>query len=404
MPSTKAFAASALTALVATGTMVAMAAHAGDNTLEVSWKDGLNMRSADGRHSFKLGGRIMNDWAFFDDDAGLTAAVGSQSDGSEFRRARFYVAGTIYEQVIFKAQYDFAGGDAEFKDVYMGLTGLPALGTVKVGHFYEPFGLETITSSKHITFLERALTTDAFGPERSNGIGFQTVLSGGAGTLAAGIFRDSASDGDSSGDNLHFTARATAAPVNTGDRVLHIGVAYSKRDPDNDTASYDSRPESHMAATFIDTGDITDATGVELVGLEAAVIHGPLSLQAEWMQASVDSAGTGNPDLTSYYVYASYFLTGEHRVYKGSSATFSRVRPNNNYLGDGGSGALELALRYSSADLNDGGVTGGELDDITLGLNWLLNPNTRVMFNYTTADLDGAGDSDIVQTRFQIDF
>ena len=153
-----------------------------------------------------------------------------------------------------------------------------------------------------------------------------------------------------------------------------------------------------------DTGDITDATGVDLVGLEFAAINGPLSVQGEWMQASVDSTAAGNPDLSSYYLFASYFLTGEHRVYKASSATFGRVRPKHNYLGDGGSGALELALRYSSADLADANVSGGELDNITLGLNWYLNPNTRVMLNYTAADLAGTGDSNIAQARFQIDF
>ena len=67
------------------------------------------MRSVDGEHSLKIGGRIMNDRAFFDDDAGVTTAVGEQSDGSKFRRARLYVAGTLYQQVIFKAQDYFAG-------------------------------------------------------------------------------------------------------------------------------------------------------------------------------------------------------------------------------------------------------------------------------------------------------
>ncbi len=379
-------------------------AEAGDNTPEAYWKDGLNLRSANGQHTLKLGGRIMNDWTLFDDDTDVTTAVGQQSDGSEFRRARLYVAGTLYKQVIFKAQYDFAGGDADFKDVYIGLKNVPGLGTVKVGHFYEPFGLETITSSKYLTFLERALTTDTFGPERNNGIGFQAVLGNGTGTLAAGIFHDTDGFGDSSGGNLNLTARITAAPVNSGDRTVHVGAAYSRRDPNSDTTHYNAVPEAHMAEKFLDTGDITDATGVDLVGLEFAAINGPLSVQGEWMQASVDSTTAGNPDLSSYYLFASYFLTGEHRVYRASSATFGRVRPKQNYLGDGGSGALELALRYSSADLTDANVSGGKLDNITLGLNWHLTPNTRVMFNYTAADLAGTGNSNIVQARFQIDF
>ena len=50
-------------------------AEAGDNTLEAYCKDGLNLRSANGQHTLKLGGRIMNDWALFDDDAGEAVAL-----------------------------------------------------------------------------------------------------------------------------------------------------------------------------------------------------------------------------------------------------------------------------------------------------------------------------------------
>jgi phosphate-selective porin OprO/OprP len=70
----------------------------------------------------------------------------------------------------------------------------------------------------------------------------------------------------------------------------------------------------------------------------------------------------------------------------------------------GGLGAWEVGVRYSQVDLNDSIVSGGELDDITIGLNWHLNPNVRVMLNYVRADLDDVGDADIFQTRFQVDF
>ena len=53
-----------------------------------------------------------------------------------------------------------------------------------------------------------------------------------------------------------------------------------------------------------------------------------------------------------------------------------------------GLGAWEVAARYSSLDLNDGGVRGGVQNAVTLGLNWDLYPNTRNMWNYVYNDVD----------------
>lgn len=102
----------------------------------------------------------------------------------------------------------------------------------------------------------------------------------------------------------------------------------------------------------------------------------------------------------------SYFLTGESRPYKKSAGCFDRVRPKKNFAwkGERGPGAWELAGRYSWLDLDDAAVDGGTLQDFTLGLNWHLNPNTRVMWNYIHANAEDQGDADIFGMRLQIDF
>ena len=76
-------------------------------------------------------------------------------------------------------------------------------------------------------------------------------------------------------------------------------------------------------------------------------------------------------------------------------------------------GAWEIAVRYDTIDLNDGPISGGEADQITLGLNWYLNPNTRIMWNYVMADMSNLDDGtpggldtdvNVFEMRFQIDF
>jgi len=80
------------------------------------------------------------------------------------------------------------------------------------------------------------------------------------------------------------------------------------------------------------------------------------------------------------------------------------VTPNSNFDLKGGRGAFEAKARFAAVDLEDDGLAGGEGDDITLGVNWHLNSNTRVMLEYVTHDRDGVGDVQAIQFRFQIDF
>src|SRR5690606_11707201 len=57
--------------------------------------------------------------------------------------------------------------------------------------------------------------------------------------------------------------------------------------------------------------------------------------------------------------------------------------PTQNFSPGDAPGAWELAARYSSIDLSDGSIVGGEGKTITLGSNWYPNRNVRVMLDWT---------------------
>jgi len=372
--------------------------------LNFYWKEGLRADSEDGAFKLKFGGRIMLDMAWFEVDEVLDDEEDPLDEAVEFRRARLYFSGTVYDAVEFKAQYDLAGGDADMKDVYIGIKHVGP-GKIRIGHFKEPFSLEEITSSKYITLMERSLA-NTFSPGRNVGIGYLGDAMDERITYGIGVFREADDFGDfSGGSDYNVTARVTGLPLyqDKGEKLVHVGAAYSHKKIPGDELRYRARPEAHLSTRFVNT-DHFDAEEADLIGVEAAAVYGPLSVQGEYIMADVKSAAAGAPGFSGYYVEASYFLTGEHRRYKASEGAFSRTKPNQNLMADGGIGAWQLTARYSSIDLNDGTIEGGEVDDVTIGVNWYLNPNTRIMLNYVNSDVDGVGGADIFQVRFQIDF
>ena len=56
-----------------------------------------------------------------------------------------------------------------------------------------------------------------------------------------------------------------------------------------------------------------------------------------------------------------------------------------------GWGAWEAAIRWSELDLNDELLSGGDMDILSLGLNWYLSTNLRLSTNYRNITLDKDG-------------
>lgn len=394
--------------------------------LQVYWRDGLELKSADGAFSIRVGGRIQLDTAFFDEDADWARlgaeypefGLGDEQDGLEFRRSRLSIGGTIYRDLAFRAEYDFAadspGNDGgRFADVFLELKNLPYIGSLRIGHFQEQFTLEEAISNRHLTYLERGLP-NVFAPSFNVGAMARNTLLEERMTWSLGIFKttdDWPSENDSSEvDGYAVTGRVSGLPWKSEDgrRYLHLGASATRRNPDG-PFRYRARPEAHLAQAYLDTGTL-ETSSLFAYGGEMLMVYGPASLQAEYVRSELDVQYMGERHFDSYYVSGSWFLTGESRPYQAAEGAPTRLRPKHPFsLRDEtkGWGAWEVALRYSALDLNDGPVRGGEMDDWTFALNWYLNANTRIMLNYILShpenDLND-GDVEILQTRFQIDF
>lgn len=370
--------------------------------------DGFRFVSDDGRYSLAFHGKLDNDWAFFSADEDVEVASAPFSNGTEFRRARLGLSGRMEDWLRFKAIFDFADDGSGFRDIYVEPRDVLGIDAVRLGHFKEPFGLENLTSSTAISFLERSLPT-AFAPGRNVGAMALESFAGKRATWAAGGFRETDSnafgqDADA-GQEFGATARVTCLPwyQDKGARLAHLGLSASYRNPDDGLVRFREQPEAHLAPDLVDTG-LLPAGSLQLGMVEGALVAGPWSVLAELARAQVDAPADRDPAFTAYSIQGSWFVTGEHRRYDRDEGTFAGISPRSAFAGGHGTGAWELALRYSSLDLNDRGVAGGELRDLGFGVNWYLDDNLRIQVNYIIADLVSFGNARILEFRFHLDW
>ncbi|MCZ6690576.1 MAG: porin [Planctomycetota bacterium] len=368
--------------------------------------EGLRLKILDGDVTFLLRGGIQLDSVWISEDSNIRNTVGDQKDGTKLRRGRLALSGKLYYYFNFKAEYDFALGNDGFKDVYVGISDLGTAARLRIGQFKEPIGLEALTSSNHVTFIERSLMS-SFTPGRTTG----AMIFGSAVhdrvSWALGGFRSvrSISPDDAERD-LAATLRLTGLPWyrQDGRSLLHLGVAYSLRAAGDDMIAFRQYRDDVLEDDLVDTLTF-EADRSQVFGTEAAWVWGPFSLQGEFALTAIESSPAEDPVFFGYYFFASLFLTGEHRVYDVPNGRFDLVRPRRNFLEEGGGfGAWEIGARYSRVELSDGPIQGGRLSEGSVGINWYLNPNARIMLDFSFLNKDGVGEVNTIKIRAQITF
>jgi len=362
--------------------------------------------SKDGRFKYWLDGRLNLDAAAY------TGEQNRLPNGVEVRRARIGVKATLFGNWLTELDVDFADNALEMKDMWVGYSF--GNGLVRVGNFKVPFGLETLTSSKYISFIERAYI-DAWAPDRR--LGASVSLWGRAWQASAAVFGPEAGSfsdkdtltGGGAGTSMRWSVggRASVAPIHKPGRVLHIGAAAARRAPDVGKiatsgadlpdrvhASWilklDSRAETHVSrAKFLSTGDMKYVDTFNQYGVEVAGVYGPVSFQGEYQGTKVNRFATSVANYSAhsfsgYYGQVLWLVTGEHRPYSASEGEFGRVMPKRQ------AGALELGVRYNTLNLDDittvDPIRGGEAKNLTFGATWYINLNHKILLNMVKVD------------------
>lgn len=372
------------------------------------------------------------------------------SNGLHIRRLRVAFKAQVSERWYGELDIDFRDAEIDLNDVYLKYMFNDNL-SFKMGHFREPFGMMTNTTSRYVTFMERPASCE-FDPSRHTG--FAAGYSHPRFYASAGVFSDEfleAVDGGTRDvrrkqrtgqeSSLAFTGRLVGYPINKTDFTLSIGAGGSYRTPAiTDEGAYNvvrfktyDEIRTHQKR-FFDTDVISDVQKIILTNAEFAFAYKGFRIQSEYhytivqrgqIYDDVPRAGLKDAIFDGFYVEAAYFLTGEKQNFNYEEAEFTRVRPKTK------KGALELAARYSTINLNanledinnpisvglGNVVTGGSGTLYSLGLTWWAKNNVRIILNGTYVDHDeyaqtkynwavpeGGFDYFWLGSRFEIDF
>ncbi len=375
-----------------------------DKRREVFWDNGLQFRYLWGNLRMKLGAQIQNDTAGFATGGEGIADDVELEDGVEWRRARLYLDGRFRTHWSFKFQWELAESDPpNLKDAFLQrrITPFGVSMFFRGGRFTSTFGLENDGGAPDTIFMEQGLTAAFLPPQET---GFLIHSESTRRRWDIGFTSGATEFGCLICDVVGITGRySTAVNLGSKDRTLHMGLNGSRRWATEDVV-FKQRPESHIAPFFVDTG-LLEAERVDVGLYEIAFLNGPFSVQSEGGFA-VPKLSTGEkPLLTAFYVFASYALTGELRPHDESGGTIGRIRPARPF-GDGAGayGALEIAFRFSRIDLDDKGVSGGTMNDVTFGFNWYPTYPTRMTINVVRANREGFDPVWIFQFRAQLAF
>lgn len=276
----------------------------------------------------------------------------------------------------FVAEHDFA--DRTPADAYLQWNPAPGH-AFRIGQFKQPFLLEDAISDKQTAMLEASFV-GVFAISRR--IGAEYARFGKNGTLNAAVFGQRL-DGtsESPGITLHGTRVLHSDDSNT----VHVGMSLASETPDHHRASFNAPPGTAMAGLrAASTGSIGDVDRLDRAGLDGLWIHQSWSLQGEVAQVSARRDGADFTGRASS-VQATWSPSGDGRTYKRGVATAPTPQ---------GHVGWELALRWSSIDLDDGAIQGGTAESYGLAATCYLHPNARLIVNALWLDDERRGVSD----------
>jgi phosphate-selective porin OprO and OprP len=340
--------------------------------------------------------RVNFDGAYYFDDNALNAL----GNGVTIRRLRFAMKTILYKHWTGEVDLNFAGGSLDVKDAFAGYKSDEHKFYVKAGYFKEPISMETTTTSRYQTFIEEPYAT-TFAPQRQLGVNFTKwddsylgmigVHFNDVENLEVTTWSQDANKDYGRDEGISLTGKGVFRPINSGGKLIHIGVSGSYRTPKTSweyesTYRISSRDMTSInRKKYLDTDDIPNVKNHVLLGGELSASYNNIKFSSEYIYTKINrKTGFENYQASACYASLSYLIFGGKYSYNIEEGEFAQVSRGKDW------GDIEVALRYDYINLNDtkAKIMGGSANGYTAGVTYHVNPNVKFMLNYTYIDHD----------------
>ena len=422
-----------------------------ENNVDSNEKKGvINFQSEKGDFKWSFGGRAYMDGVFYNEDATDLSSKATISDVRLYTKATWGKWDT-------KINFSFAENKIHAKDIYLNYS-LSDNSAIKIGNFFEPFGIQGAISSKETRFIGSSNSGEAFGIGRSVGISYTTFAD--KYYISTGVFGGRIGNTNAGDSGYSATVKAVYSPIVEEGMTFHIGGSASYRKPDANGFDSVYNDDEYNREVVIAAGPedkflngVVNHAGNELkLNAELLGTYGRFMVQSEYYNNKVYRKSNyelqfenSTPDMwgwpssaqdlenwygvqrdiemSGYYVQAGYLLKGSDYTYNSSTA----------YINRPGAGSIEILARINNTNLNDidgifmqnkfwdanplkasagqtnYSVGGGESTDYSLALNYYVSNNVMFRLNYTYMDIDNVyfrEDTKIsyLKARLQINF
>lgn len=260
-------------------------------------------------------------------------------DGFTIRRLRFAMKTILYKHWTGEVDLNFAGGQLDVKDAFIGYRSDVHKYYFKAGYFKEPVSMETTTTSRYQTFIEEPFMTE-FAPARQLGINFSKwdnnyLVIGGihfndVENLEVTTYSQDLNKASGTDEGYSLTGKAVFRPINKDKKVVHVGVSASYRTPKTswefpNTYRVSLRDMTNISRKkFLDSDDIPNVESNILLGGELAASFKNIKFASEYLSTKVNrKEGFENYQASGLFASVSYLIFGGNYNYNVEEGEFT---------------------------------------------------------------------------------